>query len=165
MRTSMIVVISGLLALTACGGGAGKESPRAVADAVAGYMSKADMQGIVALMPSGETLKGSVDCSKSERDMVEQLEKAKHKYLERGAKELAEEMKGVTVSIKEFDLDGSQTKTVAAGEEFEGCVVTKEIALHKSKMTLALTKDGQTDDDGETWRFIQLDGKWYFAKM
>jgi len=163
MRAPLVTLAASLALLVACGGG-GMDSPRAVAEAVVGHLSNADMGGVVKLMPPASTLGDSFDCSAAERDVVDQLERQKAKYIKRGVRK-AEKMKGLTYALDAFDLEGSKDTVVAAGEPFEGCVVTKEVVIHSSRMKLEVTKDGQTREESEIWSFIRLDGKWYLAKL
>ncbi|PKN55497.1 MAG: hypothetical protein CVU56_21155 [Deltaproteobacteria bacterium HGW-Deltaproteobacteria-14] len=161
MRLFVATAIATLLALlTACGGG-GKDSPRAVAEAAVAAISAGDVEGFVGLMPPASALNGSVDCSSIDKDLVAQLERAKDKYRKRAATK----MRGITMTLKAFDGDGSGDKSVTAGETFEGCAVTKDFVLHRSRMLLDVTKDGETEEKDDTWQFIRLDGAWYFVKM
>lgn len=162
MRLFVTSVVTTLIALlTACGGGGGKDSPRAVAEAAVSAISAGDVEGFVGLMPPASALNGSIDCSSVDKDLVAELEHAKDRYRERAATK----MKGMTMILKGFDGHGSRDKVIAAGESFEGCVATKDVAIHKSRMLLDVTKDGETKEEDDTWQFIQLDGAWYFAKM
>ena len=161
MRLFIASIAATLIALlTACGGG-GKDSPRAVAEAAAAAISAGDAEGFVGLMPPASALNGSIDCSGIDKDLVAQLEHAKDKYRKRAATK----MKGITMTLKAFDGEGSRDKIIAAGESFEGCVATKGFVVHKSRMLLEVTKDGQTKEEDDSWQFIQLDGAWYFVKM
>jgi len=149
--------------LLACGGG-GKDSPRVVAEAVIAAMAAHDGGGVGALMPSASALGAAIDCTGAEQDLVEQLERAKAKNAKRMARD-AEKMAGVTLALKDFDLEGSSDKELAVGDPFEGCKVVKPFTVHRSKLTVTMTKDGATKDDRDSWTFIRLDGAWYFAKL
>lgn len=145
--------------LVACGGGPDHSSPKGVATSLAAAATAGDPATAVALLPPVAQLEAHFACE-GEPTLVSRRNRRAESEEFGG-----DRMKGITMTVGVFDKDGSKTETLKVGDTWKDCKVIKEAKVHTSKLTLIIDKEGKQEDDGETWRFLELDGKWYFAKL
>jgi hypothetical protein len=170
MLRDMARWMSVVLALGLAGCGKGGESgtappppkmdtPRATADAVAQAFKARSGKLAAALMPSDDQLKQAFGCPANE--LVTRLTGKRAS----AAKDFEKVPADMGVAVGEFDKQGTVEKLYKAGETYEGCKVKAPVTVHKSRLELAITKDGKVDYDGETWTFLKLagDDKWYYV--
>jgi len=149
-----------LAPLAACGGANTSESPRTVAEALVRAMNSSDPKLAIATLPPVAGLQAHFDCP--DDDLVQR----RNDRASGAAREFSpERAEGLKLAILAFDLDGSETKTLAVGETWRGCDVKKPVRLHQSKATLRVEQDGEVEEAAETWTFLELDGRWYFGKL
>ncbi len=161
MTRSLAVSFIVSASLLACGGGPDQSSPKGVAESVAAAFTAKDSAAAVALLPPVELLNSHFKC-----DPKDSLVEGRNHRAKRAASEVSSERtKGMKMSVGSFDEDGSETKELKVGDTWSRCEVLKPATFHRSKLTLVIEKDGKKEDDGESWPFLKLDGKWYLAKL
>lgn len=163
MRMFSIFLSLSLAVFTACGGGssnkggasAGAASPEALGKALAESFGNATK--FKALLPTDAAINAVMKCEGT------------NKMLE-GINELRSEVDKEFASMKDIKVEFVSAKTkdvkkVPAGEKNGPCEATKEFEIAKIKVKMKMTKDGQTKEDGEGFKGIKLDGKWYIIDL
>lgn len=157
-----LAVLSALAAVGACQRER-QGSPRAVAEASVKAMASGDVELTRALLPPPELLRERLDCPPGGNDIVSQLIDAAPLVAER-VRLTREALAGTRAVLREFDPTGGRDIVVAPGELFRGCTVREPLHLNDAAVVVRLTRAGRSQDDRQTLRTIELDGRWYLLE-
>ena len=157
--------MSALLFVSAgCAGSSsdGKNSSEALAEATLNAMIKGDSDEIGALFPSENVINELFDCENPDtlKKMYENLNEGKEKALKEAKKGLPE---GMTVKYTGFET--SNTETMPAGTEDDGCKLKSDITMIRGKVSFEVNNGDKTETETERIETVKIGGKHYLVEM
>jgi hypothetical protein len=159
------LLMSALLFVSAgCAGssGDGKNSSEALAEATLNAMIKGDSDEIGALFPSENVINELFDCENQDtlKKMYENLNEGKEKALKEAKKGLPE---GMTVKYTGFET--SNTETMPAGTEDDGCKLKTDISMIRGKVSFEVTMGDKIEKETERIETVKIGEKHYLVEM
>lgn len=157
-HTGLILALLALPLAAACGKSGGNATAADVGPAFVAAVNAADAAAITAVYPSDELLKSSIECESSK--LFERVAKSRAGMV----KELNSDLKGLKLAwVGQEERD---SKSLAAGEEIDGCKALVDVTMMRAKWKFTVTKEGETEEEGEGVELIKLgDAGWFLARM
>jgi hypothetical protein len=147
-----------------CGGGAGRDSPEAMARAVIDAMNKKDPAAIRALFPPDDVAAKAGTCKDPARSPAVAMARARDDF----AHEITtDKLKGVSFEFVALQFDPADRVKYPKGVEDPdtGCTPTDDLEVLSARLVFKATSSGSSEQSGERITLISLSGTWYLLDM